>query len=203
MNKLIRLILVLPVVITYKFMGETLKKIIDEDMNVYLQRQYGGSLPSPKLLLSRREMFLIRLFLRHIEFRNIFYFRMPDSTPKNLLSFFAPPFKSLYMTPQSKMSVAPGGFFFHHPFSTIVNAKEIGKGCLIRNNTTIGNTHENLDNSPIIGDNVNIGANAVIIGKIRIGSNVIIGAGSVVVKDVPNNCIVAGNPAHVIRYIEP
>ena len=40
-----------------------------------------------------------------------------------------------------------------------------------------------------------------IIGPVHIGDNVIIGAGSVVVKDVPSNCVVAGNPAKVIRTL--
>lgn len=49
-------------------------------------------------------------------------------------------------------------------------------------------------------DNVTVGANAVIIGNITIGNNVIVGAGSVVVKDVPDNAIVAGNPARIIKF---
>lgn len=44
-----------------------------------------------------------------------------------------------------------------------------------------------------------LGANVVIIGNVSIGDNVIIGAGSVVVKDIPSNSIVAGNPAKVLR----
>lgn len=52
---------------------------------------------------------------------------------------------------------------------------------------------------PVIGDNVTLGANVTIIGDVHIGNNVIIGAGSVVVKNVPDNCVVAGNPAKVIR----
>lgn len=40
-----------------------------------------------------------------------------------------------------------------------------------------------------------------IIGNVNIGDNVIVGAGSVVVKDVPSNCVVAGNPAKIIKYI--
>ena len=38
--------------------------------------------------------------------------------------------------------------------------------------------------------------------NITIGNNVIVGAGSVVVKDIPDNCVVAGNPARVIRYVD-
>ena len=46
-----------------------------------------------------------------------------------------------------------------------------------------------------------LGATVTIIGHVKIGNNVVVGAGSVVVKDVPDNCIVAGNPAKIIRYI--
>jgi putative colanic acid biosynthesis acetyltransferase WcaB len=45
---------------------------------------------------------------------------------------------------------------------------------------------------------VDVGANAVIIGAIRIGDGAVIGAGAVVVKDVPPGAVVAGNPAQVI-----
>lgn len=54
----------------------------------------------------------------------------------------------------------------------------------------------------MIGDNVSLGANVTIIGNIHIGNNVVIGVGSVVVKDVPDNCVVAGNPAKVIKYLD-
>lgn len=55
-------------------------------------------------------------------------------------------------------------------------------------------------------DNVFIGCDSIILPNVRIGSNVIIGAGSIVTKDVPDNSVVAGNPARVIssfdHYIE-
>lgn len=52
-----------------------------------------------------------------------------------------------------------------------------------------------------IGDNVWIGGNAVINPGVTIGNNVVVGSGSVVVKDVPDNVVVAGNPAKIIRYL--
>ena len=55
---------------------------------------------------------------------------------------------------------------------------------------------------PVIGNNVTIGCHACILGDIRIGDNVVIGAGAVVVKDVPNNVVVAGNPAKVIESVK-
>ena len=50
-----------------------------------------------------------------------------------------------------------------------------------------------------IGKRCFIGADAIVLGGVRIGDEVIVGAGSVVTKDVPSNCIVAGNPARIIR----
>lgn len=51
----------------------------------------------------------------------------------------------------------------------------------------------------IIGDNCFIGNYAVILPGVTIGNECIIGAGSIVTKDIPNNCIAAGNPARVIK----
>ena len=94
-----------------------------------------------------------------------------------------------------------GGLMCYHPFATVINAKSIGKNFQFRNGLTIGNTGNNNKMLPVIGNNVTVGVNVVIIGDIAIGDHVIIGAGSVVVKDVPSNSIIAGNPARVIRTL--
>ena len=88
-----------------------------------------------------------------------------------------------------------------HPSSTYLNAQYIGRNFTCRQNTTIGNKSDDKPSErPTIGDNVTLGANVVIIGNVRIGNNVTIGAGSVVVRDVPDNAIVVGNPARIIKY---
>lgn len=51
----------------------------------------------------------------------------------------------------------------------------------------------------IIGDNVWIGGNAVILPGVTIGSNVVIGAGSVVTKSIPADCVAVGNPCRIVR----
>lgn len=54
----------------------------------------------------------------------------------------------------------------------------------------------------IIGDNVFVGANATILPNVKIGDNSIIGANSVVTKDIPANCVAAGNPVKIICSLE-
>lgn len=89
---------------------------------------------------------------------------------------------------------------YHGHGLVVSNLAIIGNNVILRQNTTIGNAKPN-GGSPVIGNNVEIGANCVVIGEIKIGDNSIIAAGSVVVKDVPANVIVAGNPAKVIKSI--
>src|ERR671913_2053362 len=91
---------------------------------------------------------------------------------------------------------------FHGQGLVINNETTIGDNCTLRQSTTIGNSRM-MDNgkfngSPIIGNNVEIGANSIILGPITIGDNVTIGAGSVIVKSIESNCTVVGNPARVI-----
>lgn len=81
----------------------------------------------------------------------------------------------------------------------VVHARSvIGKNCMIGQGVTIGGKSGWYE-VPVIGDNVEINAGARILGPIRVGNNVIIGANAVVVKDVPDNCIVAGIPAKIIK----
>ena len=54
----------------------------------------------------------------------------------------------------------------------------------------------------VIGDNCFIGMNSIILKGTKLGNNVIVGAGSVVHGSFPDNCIIAGNPAKIIRHIE-
>ncbi|MBE9466622.1 serine O-acetyltransferase [Dyadobacter subterraneus] len=93
------------------------------------------------------------------------------------------------------------GFQVFHGQGLVINENTIIlNNVTVRQNTTIGNTKPG-GPSPIIESNVEIGANCVVIGNINIGSNSIIGAGTVVVKSIPANSIVVGQPGKIIKQI--
>ena len=70
-----------------------------------------------------------------------------------------------------------------------------GDNCRIRNGVVVGLARVSEPIAPVIGDNVDIGAGAKVLGNIRIGNNVSIGANAVVVRDVPDDHIAVGVPA--------
>ena len=57
-----------------------------------------------------------------------------------------------------------------------------------------------VESSVVISENVWIGARSIVLPGVKIGSNSVIGAGSVITKDIPSNCVFAGNPARFIKH---
>jgi serine O-acetyltransferase len=72
---------------------------------------------------------------------------------------------------------------------------KFGDNCRIRNGVVVGLRRVDEPFAPVIGDNVDIGAGAKILGPITIGNNVVIGANAVVISDVPDDCVAIGVPA--------
>ena len=89
------------------------------------------------------------------------------------------------------------GLVILHSIGIVVNSNvRAGKNLVMEHGATIG---AEKGQSPVLGDNVFIGAGAKIIGGVRIGSDVKIGANAVVTKDVPDGATVVGIPARVIK----
>lgn len=95
------------------------------------------------------------------------------------------------------------GFFIVHPeFVRIDSWVHIGENCTVLPMVLFGCAHP-IDGTEIfVGDNFYVGTGATILGPIRIGNNVTIAAGAVVTKDFPDNVVVAGVPAKIIKFKE-
>ena len=78
-----------------------------------------------------------------------------------------------------------------------------GDDVVVRHGVTVGLKSIGDPGSPVIGNRVDIGAGAKLLGRIRIGDDVIIGANAVVVRDVPANSIAVGIPARIIPRKQP
>lgn len=136
------------------------------------------------------------LFSGFREFRNVIYARCTKNVRKVLPKIYKGQY-TLYLDMPSE-SIGKN-LMLWHGFSTIINAQCIGDNCSIWQQVTIGNKLDNGEAKPMIGNNVKICAGAIVIGDIKIGNNVIIAAGAVVTKDVPDDCVVAGVPAKIIK----
>ena len=149
--------------------------------------------------LIRPEKYYIRRYLRFLRKEEKYTF----TKPQKLLAYW---YKARKNRLGSRLGfiISAGcfaeGLQLEHYGSIIVNPKSrIGRNCKIHGNCCIGSTGGYPDDSPVIGDNVDIGQGAQILGGIRIADGVKIGAGAVVVKDVRTpNVTVVGVPAHTL-----
>lgn len=174
--------LYLPHILIYLVGGG--KSIIDSDLEKY-ECQIGMRLP--------RVLQLLYHLHTNRYFRNVFYYRI-GPVKSLLLEWYRPEDK--YFTIGKTVKIGKG-LWVAHPYATVLAADYIGDNFRCIHCTTLGNTGKG---RPTIGNNVELGANVTIIGKVKIGNNVTVAAGAVVVKDVPDNCVVAGVPAKVIKY---
>lgn len=183
-RRVIVLILFSPLYLFFLLHGiKKLKKEVTEWLEV---------LPLPKS--SSLYINAIELMSRFAEFRTILYYRYSINEFN--------PIRKIY--PGQMMSIScpevGEGLVIQHGFGTRIGCSRMGKKCQVWQGVTIGKSRSGLDEPrPIIGSNVKIYANSLILGGITIGDNVIIGAASVVLKSVPDNCTVVGNPARIVK----
>lgn len=158
------------------------KAIITEDIAAY-KNEYA---------LRGNIIFLLVYLLTHnSSFRSLFYYRIGNK--KWLCQWLGKGATELRIPPTVKIG---SGLLLFHAYGTILNAKSIGKGCRIVHNVTLGDKNGGV---PTVGDFVEILPNAVIIGDVHIGSHCVIGPGAVVFKSVPDNSVVVGNPAYILK----
>lgn len=125
-------------------------------------------------------------------FRTLFYYRTPGLISK-VLRIFYPKQDSFTIDVHTKIGA---GLQLAHPYATILNATSIGTDVYVNHLVTLG---EKEGKKPIIGNNVQLHAGCIVVGGVTIGDYAIIGAGAVVVKDVPKHGVAVGNPARILE----
>lgn len=153
------------------------RALINRDVQAYKQEYGKGS--------------LLWFLTYNRSFRGLFYYRIGFAS--RLFRWLASEVRELTI-PES-VQIGEGLLLFH-AYSTILNAHRIGSHCRILHMVTLGDKKGMV---PTIGDNVTIHSGAVIVGGITIGNNCVIGPNAVVYKSIPDNCVVVGNPACILK----
>ena len=145
------------------------------------------------------------LFTGHA-FYAVLLYRIGNWMARHHIKFF-PDVIKFYLLRKYACEISPyatigAPFKLHHTPGIVIGHEVImGDRCEVFQNVTIGSNRKERGGRfmPIIGDDCSIGAGAVVVGAISIGNNVKIGANSYVSCDVPDDAVVAGNPARIVR----
>ena len=172
--------------VLYVLSGKPIKDLVDADVRRYLK---WSQIP-----MTGKVGRLNYCLLRKIDFRSVFHYRLRHHKILCAINdLFLPRMKTIEF---GGYGIGAGLMVSH--YHCVVFPKQTGKNFRVGPGVVIGRN----GGFPVFGDNVYVAANATVVGDITIGSNVIIGAGSVVTKDVPDNVVVVGNPAKVIKTID-
>jgi serine O-acetyltransferase len=121
--------------------------------------------------------------------------RMPFSFAYKLLKVLSEILTGIELPCETKLGRR---FRIDHFGGIVISGDAVfGDDCIVRNGVTVGLRHTGRRGAPVIGNRVDIGAGAKILGPIRIGDDVTIGANAVVITDVPSNSIAVGVPARI------
>ena len=101
--------------------------------------------------------------------------------------------------------VAGPGLIVYHCHGVVLNpGARLGAGCTLRAGVVLGNAPGKARNGagrPVLGDRVDVGAGALVIGPVMVGDGARVGAGAVVVRDVPAGATAVGNPARILSEV--
>lgn len=175
-----------------------------QDLKEYLAAdlaRYGKHKPKWWTKFTFSETWMI-----HSYFRNIRYLEYYQNNKHwyNLPALLYHSLKQRKMALKYGINVAshclgPGFYYVHPGFFRVNGDVQIGANATVLPNVLIGKRRPDKDANVRIGDNVYIATGVTIIGPVTIGNNVTIAANSVVIKDIPDNCVVSGVPAQIIK----
>ncbi len=139
-------------------------------------------------------------------FKVMLHYRVAHRLYKNG-HFFLARWISQRAVRKTGIEIHPGATIGENFFIDHGNGVIIGETAVVGNNVTLyqgvtlgGTGKEHGKRHPTIGDNVMISAGAKVLGSFQVGENSKIGAGSVVIEEVPPNCTVVGVPGRVVRH---
>lgn len=174
-----------------------------QDLKAYLhedQKRFNDYTPSLKDAILKNEIWYLYHYvkrLRYVEYyeHNNRLFFLWNYIWYKRLSF------KLHITIYPN-TIGPGLRLYHiGDFIHVGKNVHIGRNCTILPGVVFGNKYEKEENNQVIvGDNCYFGLGVKIFGSIKIGNNVTIGANAVVTHDIPDNAIVGGIPAKIIRF---
>lgn len=164
--------------------------LCNESVLKYELKKWGETLRIQK---PTRYLFFF-LIVNLTEYRSLFYYRL--GWKSIFVKWYAKGMPNLYFDIPSKY--IKEGLVIQHGHSTRINCMTMGENCQVWHNVTIGKSRPG-GQQPRIGNNVLICTGVIVIGDVTIGNNVTLGAGTVVTKSVPDNSVVIGNPARIVR----
>lgn len=170
-----------PLIILFLLLDKSKQEMVLADL--YSRKNFKRSLPGCISDLAAE--------LESPYFRMLFYYRINNLVSKILRLFYGGE-KTFIIDIHTELGA---GVRLAHPYATILNAESIGENLYVNHLVTVG---EIKGEKPVIGNNVELHANSTVIGGITIGDNAVIGAGAVVVRDVPAGAVAVGNPAKII-----
>lgn len=187
-------------------MNAARKKILGADLLSYVLtedlKRFGNHKPPLKDRILNNEVWYIYHYIRHL--RYVEYYQ-----DKNKLKFLWHFFWYKRLGFKLRMTIYPNtigpAFRIYHAgdFVHVGPNVKIGRNCTMLPGVVFGNKSETPDNTPVVvGDNCYFGLGAKILGGVKIGNNVIVGANAVVTKDIPDNAVVGGIPAKIIKIIK-
>lgn len=172
--------------------------------------RFGGKKPRLKDRILHNEMWYIWNYIEHmrfIEFHESINSGNPFVKSYHKIAAVYHWYKLKHLQFKLHLAIYPNtlgpGFRIYHigGYTHIGPNVRIGKNCTMVSGVVFGNKTEEEDDRPVIvGDNVYFGIHSRVLGPVKIGNNVTIAANAVVTKDIPDNAVVGGIPAKIIKF---